>query len=331
MGKTKQEAFSLKPALTFRQRLSRRNTQKLLVILAFSFIPLMLLLLFTYVPFIRMFSFSLYEMKYIGEKTYVGLENYLAVFTRKDSFSALQNSLYYMLASFIQLALALYFATLLSFKTRGGSFFKGAIFFPYLVCGIAVGFIFKFFFTRGFVFDSILGWIGIPLEKLPYWLKDSSVNNFALAGSSIWRYMGQNMVLFIGAIQSVDPELYEAAELDGAGKWHQFRYIIMPSISTIIVLNLILSISGSLSAFEPPYVITDGRFGTTTYFLTMHKVAHEYHRVGLASAMAIVLFAMIIIVTIIQRSVASAITNRDENYGRKTRKQLKKAAKEGMV
>jgi ABC-type sugar transport system permease subunit len=71
MGKNKQEALSLKPALTFKQRLSHRNTQKILVIITFSFIPLLLLLLFTYIPFIRMFSFSLYEMKYIGPKTFV--------------------------------------------------------------------------------------------------------------------------------------------------------------------------------------------------------------------------------------------------------------------
>lgn len=305
--------------------------QKTLIILTFTLVPVLLLLLFTYVPFARMFEFSLYDMKYIGKREFIGLQNYSEVFTREDIFGALKLSLFYMGASFVQLALALYFATLLSFKTRGGSFFKGAIFFPYLVCGIAVGFIFRFFFTRGFVFDSILGWTGLKQDILPYWLKDTAVNNISLAGSSVWRYMGQNMVLFIGAIQSVDPELYEAAELDGAGKWYQFRYIILPSISTIIVLNLILSISGSLSAFEPPFVITGGTFGTSTYFLTMDRLAHQYQKVGLASAMAIVLFAMIIVVTIIQKSIAKALTNGDENYGRKTIKILRKTAREGKM
>jgi len=296
--------------------------QRLLVMATFMLIPLALLIVFTYIPFARMIQFSFYDMKYIGDRDFVGVKNYLEVFTRNDIFGALKLSLYYLAASFIQLALALYYATLLSFRTKGRNFFKGAIFFPYLVCGIAVGFIFRFFFTRGFVFDSILGWVGISLDSLPFWLKDTSVNNIALAGTSVWRYMGQNMVLFIGAIQSVDPQLYESAQLDGANRWHQFRFIIMPSISTIIVLNMILSISGSLSAFEPPFVITGGTFGTQTYFLTMHRIAHEYQKVGLASAMAIVLFGMIIIVTVIQKMIARRLNDNNESYGRKTARML---------
>jgi multiple sugar transport system permease protein len=206
-----------------------------------------------------------------------------------------------MLGSVVQLGIALYFATILSFKTRGGAVFKGLMFFPYLINGIAIGFIFKFFYTRGFVFDTVLSWCGFNLENLPYWLKDQRINNFSLVGTSVWRYFGQNMVLFIGAIMSVDSELYEAAMLDGAGKFQQFRYIILPSIKTIILLNVILSISGSLSAFEPPYVITSGANGTGTYFVVMHEIAHTQQKVGLASAMAIVLLVIIFIATIIQR------------------------------
>lgn len=302
--------------------------QRFMVIALFTIIPLALLLIFTYVPFARMVEFSFFDMKYIGKRKFVGFENYVDVFFREDIFNALKLSLYYLVASFVQLGLALYFATLLSFRTRGGSFFKGAIFFPYLVCGIAVGFIFRFFFTRGFVLDSIIGWLGVSLDSLPYWLKDTSVNNIALAGSSVWRYMGQNMVLFIGAIQSVDPQLYESAELDGANNWNQFRFIIMPSIKTIIVLNMIISISGSLSAFEAPFVITGGTFGTSTYFLMMHRIAHEYQKVGLASAMAIVLFCLIIIVTIVQKAIAKRLGDDDASYGKKTSRFVKNKARE---
>ena len=102
-------------------------------------------------------------------------------------------------------------------------------------------------------------------------------------------------------MMSVDSDLYEAASLDGANKWHQFRYIILPSIKSIVVLNLILSISGSLSAFEPPYVITNGTMGTGTYFVIMNRIAHENQKVGLACAMAIVLLAIIIICTVAQK------------------------------
>ena len=126
-----------------------------------------------------------------------------------------------------------------------------------------------------FVFDTVLQWCGFNLESLPFWLKDKSVNNISLVASSVWRYYGNNMVLFIGAIMSVDSEMYEAAELDGANKFQQFIHIILPSIKTIVTLNVILSITGSLSAFDPPYVITKGGGGTATYFVLMDKIAHQ--------------------------------------------------------
>ena len=264
-------------------------------------VPLILLAVFTYIPFGEMVNFSFYNMKYIGARKFVGLKNYAKVFSRDDCFGALKLSLYYMGGSVVQLSLALYLATLLSFKVKGGNIFKGFMFFPFLINGIAIGFIFKFFYTRGFVFDTVLQWCGFQLDNLPYWLKDRSINNISLVGTSVWRYFGQNMVLFIGAIMSVDNELYEAAMLDGANKFQQFKYIIMPSIKTIFVLNVILSISGSLSAFEPPYVITDGANGTGTYFVVMHEIAHAQQKVGLASAMAVVLLGIIFLVTIFQK------------------------------
>ncbi len=286
---------------TFGEWLRSRDGQKVLVMLAFLIIPMVLLMVFTYIPFAEMVKFSFYNMKYIGARKFVGWKNYIKVFSRKDCFGALKLSLYYMGGSVVQLSLALYLATILSFKVKGGDVFKGFMFFPFLINGIAIGFIFKFFYTRGFVFDTVLQWCGFQLDSLPYWLKDRSINNISLVGTSVWRYFGQNMVLFIGAIMSVDNELYEAAMLDGANKLQQFRYIIMPSIKTIFVLNVILSISGSLSAFEPPYVITDGANGTGTYFVVMHEIAHTQQKVGLASAMAVVLLLIIFAVTILQK------------------------------
>ena len=290
---------------------------KVMVIAAFIIIPLLLLFTFTYLPFGEMVTYSFYKMKYIGERTFVGLRNYRDLFTRDDIFRSLKNSLYYMGGSVVQLVLALLLATLLSFKTKLGNLFKGILFFPFLINGIAIGFIFKFFFTHGFVLDTVLGWLGIPLEKLPYWLKTQGLNNVSLVGTSVWRYLGQNMVLFIGAIMSVDAELYEAAELDGASKVQQFFHIILPSIKTIVTLNIILSITGSLSAFEPPFVITKGANGTGTYFIIMDQVAHTSQKVGLASAMAVFLLMLIFIVTIIQKLVLKyAFKNADTGTGK---------------
>ena len=283
-----------------------------------------------------MVKFSFYKMKYVGARKFVGLDNYRAIFKRDDIIGALKLCLYYMAGALIQLAIALYLATILSMKVKCSNLFKGFMFFPYLISGIAIGFIFKFFYTRGFVFDTILQWCGFKLDNLPYWLKDQSINNWSLVATSVWRYFGQNMVLFIGAIMSVDADLYEAAELDGANKFQQFKHIILPSIKTIITLNVILSITGSLSAFEQPYVITDGANGTGTYFVIMNEIAHVSQKVGLASAMAVVLLLIIFACTILQKLFFKYIfrdaESEDESYKAKrarlkAEKQAKKVGK----
>lgn len=302
--------------------------QQIIVTITFLILPLLLLFTFTYLPFFKMVQFSFYDMKYIGKRTFVGIENYISVFTRDDILGALKLSLYYMVGSVVQMALALLFATILSFKVKGSKFFRGALYFPCLICGIAVGFIFKFFFTHGFVLDTMLSWIGFDVDSLPYWLKDESINNIVLVACSIWKYIGQNIVLFIGAIASVDPTLYEAAAIDGANAWHKFKSIILPSIKTIVVLNLILSISGALSAFEMPYVTTGGGFGTSTYFVVMDKLAHTNQKVGLASAMAVVLMVIIVIVTLLQQAAAKAMDDGNDSMSRKAYRAYQKAEKQ---
>ena len=288
---------------TFREFLHADKTQRTLVMVTFMAVPLILLAMFTYVPFAEMIRFSFYNRNYLSEGTFVGIQNYIEVFKRPEIFGSLVVSVYYMGGALVQLALALFFASLMVFKVKGEGIFKACMFFPYLICGIAVGFIFKFFYFRGGVLDSILMLFGLPAEDLPYWLQDQSINNIALVTTSVWRYMGQNMVLFLGAMMSVNSDLYEAAELDGANKWQTFRHIILPSISTIVTLNLITSISGSLSAFEPPYVITNCTMGTGTYFVIMNRLAHENQKVGLACAMAVVLLVIIIFCTVAQKVI----------------------------
>ena len=261
-------------------RRKRVNWQKVLVIVLFAIVPLFLLMLFTYVPFAKMIQFSFHNMSYTKDKGFVGLDNYLRIFTKEEYIGAMLLSLYYMAGAVVQLALALFFASILSLeKIRGAGVFKAAMFFPFLVNGIAIGYIFKFFFTRGFVLDSVLQAIGFPLDSLPYWLRDQSINNWSL-----------------------DPTLYEAATIDGANRWQQFKAIILPGIKTVFMLNLILSITGSLSAFEPAYVVGSmGANGTATFFIKIHQMAHVTGKVGQACAMAMVLMALILIFTAGQR------------------------------
>ena len=296
-------------------RLKRVNWQKVLVIVLFAIVPLFLLMLFTYVPFAKMIQFSFHNMSYTKDKGFVGLDNYLRIFTKEEYIGAMLLSLYYMAGAVVQLALALFLASVLSLeRIRGSGIFKAILFFPFLVNGIAIGYIFKYFYTRGFVLDSVLQAIGIPLESLPYWLRDQSINNWSLVFTSVWKYCGQNMVLFIGAIASIDPTLYAAATIDGANRWQQFKAIILPGIKTVFMLNLILSITGSLSAFEPAYVVGSmGANGTATFFIKIHQMAHVSQKVGQACAMAMVLMALILLFTVLQRLFFRYVMKDSEN------------------
>ncbi|MGV8966869.1 MAG: carbohydrate ABC transporter permease [Cellulomonas sp.] len=267
----------------------------------FLVIPLGFLIVFTYIPVVNMFWYSITDWNGLSkQKTYVGLSNYQQFFTRPELFRVFFVSLYYLGASVIQMALALYFATILSFSTKFKNLFKGILFFPYLINGVAIAFIFLYFFQPGGTLDSLLGLVGVN-GPLPQWLGNPDVANFSLAGTSVWRYMGLNFVLFLGAIQSIPAGIYEAAELDGASRWHEFRYIIAPSIKPIISLSFILAISGSLAVFEIPFIMTSGSNGTATFVIQTVNTAFKYNKVGLASAMAVVLLVIILIVTWVQR------------------------------
>lgn len=266
----------------------------------FLLIPLAFLVTFTYVPVANMFWYSVTDWDGLAlEKGFVGVDNFVSIFTRPEYFRVFTVSLYYLVGAGAQLILALYFATLLSFNTRFKNFFKGVIFFPYLLNGVAIGLMFLYFFRPGGTLDSTLALFG--MQDPPLWLGDPSIVNISLAATSVWRYMGLNFVLFLGAIQSVPSEQYEAADLDGATSWQKFRFIILPSIRRILGLTMILAVSGALSAFEMPYIMTGGANGSTTFVIQTVDTAFRFANVGLASAMAIVLLVIVLLITAVQR------------------------------
>ncbi|WP_405691929.1 carbohydrate ABC transporter permease [Streptomyces sp. NBC_01185] len=262
--------------------------------------PLALLLMFTFLPVADMIGYSFTDWDGISPtRSLVGGENYTDLVTRPARFEVFLVSGFYLAASFLQIALALYFATVLSFNTRFRNLFKGLLFFPYLINGVAVGFVFLYFFQPDGTLDTLLRLAGAEGKHL--WLGDPDLANPSLAGVSVWRFMGLNMVLFLGAIQSIPPHLYEAAELDGANRWQQFRHIIAPSIKPIISLSFILAVSGSLAVFEIPYIMTGGANGTETFVIQTVKLAFQFDKVGLASASAVVLLILILLITWVQR------------------------------
>lgn len=281
---------------------SRRAVQQWVIIITFLIVPLALLFIFTYLPLFDMVGYSFFKWNGTSkEKTWIGLDNYIEVFTRPEYLKVLKTSIYYFVGSVVQIVLALYFATILNQKIKGKNFFKGVIFFPSLLNGVAVGLIFLFFYKGGGTLDSVLTLFGIPQEVLPLWLGDVALVNISLVFVSLWRYMGQNMVMFNGAIQSVSTELLEAASLDGANGWQQFRYIILPNIKTIVSLNLILAVKGAISVFEIPMIMTNGANGSSTFVMKTLDTAFTSRKIGLASAMGVVLLIFIMIVTFIQK------------------------------
>ncbi|MEU5093262.1 sugar ABC transporter permease [Streptomyces sp. NPDC020996] len=266
----------------------------------FLLVPLVLLITFTYVPVANMIYYSFTDWDGVSPEIHLtGTDNYVELFTRPELFRVFFVSFYYLAASAVQIVVALYFATVLSFNLRLRNLFKGILFFPYLINGVAIGFVFLYFFQDGGTLDSVLSWFGAGTDHA--WLGTPTSANVSLAGVSVWRFTGLNFVLFLGAIQSIPGELYEAAELDGASRWHQFRYLILPSIRPVVSLSVILAVSGSLSVFEIPYIMTGGATGTTTFVIQTVKLAFQFNKTGLASAAAVVLLLFILLITWIQR------------------------------
>lgn len=267
----------------------------------FLAVPLILVAVFGYLPFLNMVEYSFLRWDGLSKKEFVGLANYRDALTRVENFRVFFVSIYYFGASFVQLGIALFFATVLSFKIKGQSFFKGVLFFPNLINGVAIGLIFLYFYKDTGTLNTFLRMVGIESNVL--WLTDPNLVNYSIAATSVWRYMGYNMVMFLGAIQSIPTEIYEAAEIDGANKWQIFWRIIFLSILPIIELMVILSITGSLSVFETPYIMTGGGNGSETFVIRTVNTAFSFNKFGLASAMAMILSVIVLFVTFVQNKI----------------------------
>lgn len=293
---------------TLAQWLRGYTGQKYMTTLLFLLIPLVLLILFTLIPAVNMGIYSFQQRDQLGVSwNWVGFDNYARIFTDDAYLSTFQNSLYYLVGSFLQQILALLIASVLCSKIKLAGFFKGILFFPYMMNGVAVSLIFRRFFQKGDgitntegTLNSIFMLFGLDPVK---WLSDPSLVNYCLVFASIWRYIGFDIIMYIGAIQSISPDIYEAADLDGANAWQRFRHIVFPSIRPIVSLQLILAVKGAISVFEIPYIITGGRSGTSTFVIKTIETAFQYQKIGLASAMAIVLLAIILVVTGVQKAV----------------------------
>lgn len=277
--------------------------QKNILIVVFLVIPLVFLITFTYIPTINMVRYSFYDWNGFSQnKQWIGPNNYIEVFSNKDYFTVFKNSIYYFIGGIIQLIIAFYLATLLSARIRGKNIFKALFFFPYLINSVAVSLIFIFFFRPAGTLDSILKLLGLKY-LIREWIGNEHIINISLAFVSIWRYVGFNFIVFLGAIQSISSEVLEAADMDGANEWQKVRFILLPSVKRMVQLALILNVSGAISVFEIPFIMTGGANNSMTFVIQTVYTAFKFNRVGLASSMAVIVLMIVALVTILQQGL----------------------------
>lgn len=273
-----------------------------MILFGFLTVPLALMLMFSVYPAMALLYFSLTDWDGLGfDMQWIGLANYVEVFSRPDIFAVFRTNMYYFVGGLIQTAIALWFAVILSERLRGRYFFRVMLFLPYVLHSTATVIMFKNVYHAEYgSLNAVLGLIGLESWQQS-WLGNPDIVNYALAFISMWKYFGLSMVIFIGALQSIPRDLYEAAKIDGASNWQSFRFITVPSIRRVIELMLILTLTGALEAFDIPYVMMLGANGTTTFVIKTVDMAFNFENFGLASAMAVVLLLIVLLVIGIQR------------------------------
>lgn len=282
------------------------KVQRKLVLTAFLLIPLALLCLFTYYPAARLVYLSFTDWDGISaDKAWLGLGNYIEVFTNPELFGVFLHQIPYVLIGIIQNIAAIVFAVILNSKLRGRNFFRVMLFLPFIMNAVAVAFMFQYVFdTTNGSLNGLLGLIG--LESLQQsWLGTNTLVNYSLASIGFWRFMGYNMVIYLGALQSIPADMYEAAKIDGAGRFQTFWSLTIPNLTKIISLNMFLTLSGALAVFDLPFVLTKGgpAGASETFLFKTIETAFQFNNYGLASAMSVVLLIFTAVILGIQNTV----------------------------
>lgn len=265
-----------------------------IMIAAFLVLPIIHLLVFSYVPIISNVILSFTNYRGTGTPRFIGWSNYKRLLTDPQYTLLFKNCLWYMLVAIPQLVFAFALSIFVNGKFRGLGLFKGILIIPYLLNGVIVSTIFIIFFNNSGTLNTILNSIGLGALS-HQWLQDLKLVNPAIASISIWRYFGQNFIMFFGALQTVPAELYEAAAVDGCSKWQEIKYISVPAIKNVLFINILLSISGSIQVFEIPYIMMNGSNGTTTPVIQIQQSAFADNRLGFAAALSILVFVVVVI------------------------------------
>ena len=263
------------------------------------------LLLFTVGPVVASFVLSFYKWRLISPPQFVGLDNYVTMFTEDSLFwQSLRVTLIYVAVAVpLQIAFAFFLAILLNQKVRLIPLFRTLFYLPSVVSGVAVAVLWLWLYQPQFgLVNNFLGQLGI---EGPAWLVSKRWALAAISGAGLWT-VGGTMIIFLAGLKDIPQHLYEAAALDGAGEWAKFRHVTLTMLSPVIFFNLVLGMIVGFRQFELPLIMTEGGpvNATMFYALYLYLSAFKFLKMGYASALAWVLFIIIIIVTGIQLRLA---------------------------
>lgn len=267
-------------------------------------------------PAVLLFAiFNIYPLLYSGflsvmdwngfspERTFVGLDNYRAIFASSQFRNALTVTLKYTVGvTVLSVVLGLVIAVLLNADIRGRNIYRLIYFLPVVTSTVAAAVVWRYLMTPGTGYaDVFLRNLGVTPPS-PAWLRnpDWALRIVILVG--VWKRLGFNIVVFLAGLQNIPKDFYEAATVDGAGTVQRFRHITVPLIAPITLLLVIMSIIDAFLIFDVVYVMTDGGpVGTTEVVgLLLYRQAFRYFNLGDASAMGWVIFAIVFVVTLIQ-------------------------------
>lgn len=271
---------------------------------AYLFLSPTLLVFSTFVLFPVLFSLYLSFHKwnmFSADRSYVGLENYSRVVSSPEFWMVLNNTAIYTVGTVpLNMTAALFVAYFLNKNIAGKKFLRAAFFTPVIISPVAAAVIWRWIYEPNFgILNYSLSWIQIPSVN---WINDPTAAMFALIVMGVWKTFGINMVLFSAGLQGIPDHYYEAAEIDGAGRWSKFWKITLPLLSPTTFFILVMSVIGSFQVFDLVYVLTSGGpLGSTKVLVFyLYENAFKFFEMGYASAVAYLLFAIIFVLTMIQ-------------------------------
>ncbi|MDQ1205998.1 carbohydrate ABC transporter permease [Microbacterium sp. SORGH_AS_0862] len=289
-----------------RRRAARRNTATALLFLAPWLVGFVV---FTAWPLLYSVYLSLTDYDVINDPTFVGLDNYVHLFQDPKIALSLGNTLVYTVVQIpLYVLVSLTLALLLNQAGRRAGLFRTVFFLPKMTPPVAVGILFLLLFNgqNGLV-NTVLGWFGIAG---PAWTTDPAWIKPGLVLMSLWT-VGASVIVLLAALQNVPEELHESARLDGAGFWRRTRHVTVPLISPAIFFVVVVNTIAALQTFDEAYTAFFGAGNTTYsndaalfYVIYLFQQAFTYLHMGYASAMAWLLFVLIMIVTGIQLLVS---------------------------